>query len=99
MNKYANAILGGWQLSSIFRYNSGYPIRNFFDDSGWATNWQIKTGGFIVDPVETGNNRTNALTARPNLFADPVAAYKSFRSPLPGDTGSRNLLRFPSFIT
>lgn len=99
MNKYANAILGGWQLSSIFRYNTGYPIRNFFDDSGWATNWQIKGGGFLVDPAETGNNKTSGVGGRPNLFADPVAAYKSFRSPLPGDTGSRNMLRYPSYIT
>lgn len=98
MNKYANAIFGGWQLSNVFRFNTGYPIRNFFDDSGWATNWNLKGGGFIVAPVETGNNKTNTVTGRPNLFADPVAAYKSFRSPLPGDTGDRNVLRFPSYI-
>jgi hypothetical protein len=99
LNKIANAFIGGWQLSSVFRFNTGYPIRNFFDDSGWATNWQLKGGGFVNANLQTGNNKTNVLTGRPNLFADPVAAYRSFSSPLPGDTGDRNILRFPSFIT
>jgi hypothetical protein len=31
------------------------------------------------------------------MFADPVAAYKSFRSPFPGETGDRNRIRFPSY--
>lgn len=98
MNKFVNALFGGWQLSSIFRYNSGYPIRNFFDDSGWVTNYNIKAGGFLQNPVETGNNPTTGVGGVPNLFADRVAAYRSFRSPLPGEIGNRNVLRYPSYF-
>ncbi|HSK72644.1 MAG TPA: TonB-dependent receptor [Pyrinomonadaceae bacterium] len=98
MNKFANIFLGGWQLSSVFRYNTGYPIRNFFDDSGWVTNWNLKSGGVLLQQVQTGQNMTTGTNNRPNLFSNPQAAYNSFRSPFPGETGTRNALRFPYYI-
>ncbi|QUV89565.1 hypothetical protein J8C07_12885 [Chloracidobacterium sp. S] len=33
----------------------------------------------------------------PNLFRDPVFASQSFRSARPGETGERNIFRFPAF--
>lgn len=101
MNKFANFFLGGWQLSSIFRYNTGYPVVNgvFFDDAGWVTNWNIKSGVVPIKPILTGNNPTSGTDGVPNLFNDPQAAYNSFRSPLPGESGTRNVLRVPSYIT
>ena len=33
------------------------------------------------------------------MFADRDEAYRSFRSPYPGETGDRNQLRWPSFWT
>jgi hypothetical protein len=100
MNKFANIFLGGWQLSSIFRYNTGYPVVNgiFFDDAGWVTNWNLKSQVVPLQPIETGNNKTSGTNGVPNLFADPQAAYNSFRSPLPGESGSRNILRVPSYV-
>src|SRR5207244_2579720 len=35
----------------------------------------------------------------PNLFSDPNAAYKSFRTPYPGESGDRNQLRYPGMFT
>ena len=32
------------------------------------------------------------------MFSDPTAAYKSFRSPFPGETGDRNQIRFPAYF-
>jgi hypothetical protein len=46
MPKFADAFLGGWQISSVFRYNTGYPISgvsaNFVDIAGWPTNWNLE---------------------------------------------------------
>ncbi|MGB8507808.1 MAG: carboxypeptidase-like regulatory domain-containing protein, partial [Pyrinomonadaceae bacterium] len=38
-NKVVNGLLGGWQLSGIFRWNSGLPLFSPYDDARWATNW------------------------------------------------------------
>lgn len=103
MNKFANAILGGWQLSGIFRYDSGYPYTGgFFDSTGWQTNWQIRSYNTLVRPIQTGTYYGEASAACtsgcdiPNIFADADAAYASFRTPHPGETGTRNAIRFPS---
>ncbi len=102
VNKVVNAFLGGWQLSSIFRYDSGYPYTGgYFDSTGWQTNWQIRSYMTQIRPIETGtyfNTATTACTSGcdiPNLFADPNAAYASFRTPHPGETGTRNAVRYP----
>lgn len=101
MPKIADAILGGWQLSSVFRYNSGYPISgvsaNFVDIAGWPTNWNsrsfvVRTRAIQSSPTSSGPNGV------PNLFSDPTAAYQSFRVAAPGETGDRNAIRDPGYI-
>lgn len=98
----ANALLGGWQLSGIYRFNSGQPFAGYFDGTGWQTNWQVRSFESAVKRVSTGtffNTKSNACTTGctlPNLFADPDAAYASFRTPYPGETGTRNPIRYPS---
>src|SRR6185503_14585863 len=41
-NKFVAAVIGGWQLSGIFRWNSGLPVgfygaSGIYDDARWAT--------------------------------------------------------------
>ncbi len=103
MNKVLNALVGGWQMSGIFRYDSGYPYTGgFFDSTGWQTNWQIRSYNTLVRPIQTGTYYGEASAACtsgcdiPNIFADADAAYASFRTPHPGETGTRNAIRFPS---
>lgn len=92
-----DAVLGGWQLTSIFRWNSGLPIASPFDAAQWATNWNVQSNGVRVAPFESSPTRGGADD--PNLFSDPKAAYNAFRNAFPGETGDRNVLRLPSFIT
>ncbi|MEQ1762343.1 MAG: TonB-dependent receptor [Pyrinomonadaceae bacterium] len=98
MNGFANAILGGWQLSTISRYNTGYPIYGFFDGSGWQTNWNVRSNGTRITQIDPSPNANSGTGGVPNLFADPTAAYKSYRSPYPGESGDRNQLRYPSYF-
>lgn len=97
-NKYVNAVIGGWQLTSIFRYNSGLPTSAPVDVGGWPTNWNVRSWATAIKPVQTSPTRGGG-TVSPNLFSDPKAFYNSFRSPAPGETGSRNIIRYPGFIT
>ena len=92
MNKVADAILGGWSLRGIYRWNTGQPFSPPFDQAQWATNWNVQSNGTRIRPVEYGANRDTR-----NVFADPAAAFRSFRNARPGETGERNTLRGPMF--
>jgi hypothetical protein len=95
-NKVVNALLGGWQLSGIFRWNSGLPIFSPYDGATWATNWNAQSGGVRVAPVQTCPTRGDADA--PKLFCDTTAAYHSFRNAKPGEPGDRNVLRLPGYV-
>jgi|CXWL01.1.fsa_nt_gi hypothetical protein len=110
MNKVLDAFIGGWQLSGIFRMDSGYPFTGgYFDSTGWQTNWNIRSYNTLLKPVSTGTffgsssascqtaqaTNPNAGCSLPNLFSNPDAAYASFRTPHPGETGTRNAIRLP----
>lgn len=88
-----NAILGGWQLSGIFRWNSGLPISAPYDDARWATNWNAQSSTVRIRPVAACPTRGGKL-----FGCNTLDAYKSFRNAFPGETGDRNILRLPGYV-
>ncbi|HEX3102638.1 MAG TPA: TonB-dependent receptor, partial [Pyrinomonadaceae bacterium] len=52
-NKYVNAIIGGWQFNTIFRYNSGLPVGSPVDLGGWPTNWNVRSWATVIKGVKT----------------------------------------------
>lgn len=101
-NRFVDAVIGGWQLSGIYRWNSGLPVGFYgdsgpFDDARWATNWNAQSNVVRTKPLETCPTRGG--TTAPKLFGcDPTAAYRSFRNPYPGEAGDRNVFRVPGYI-
>jgi len=106
MNKFVDAIVGGWNISTVYRWDSGYPFDGYYDQTGWQTNWNIRSYMSLVGGKlpATGvfNSAATSCTAAsgcnpslPNIFANPEEAMKGFRTPHPGETGSRNPIRFP----
>lgn len=103
-----DALLGGWQLTGVWRYHSGLPIANGnggpFELGTWSTNWQLSSNAVRRQPVEQDNSAAVADPTggipglRPNLFANPQAAYRSFRSPRAGEPGDRNILHIPGYF-
>jgi hypothetical protein len=94
MNKLADAVVGGWQLAGIYRWNSGQPVSTPFDAAQWATNWNVQSNGTRIRPVKFG-----AVRSTQNAFTDPQAAFNSFRNARPGETGERNVFRGPTYST
>ncbi len=90
-----DALIGGWQLSGIFRWNTGLPVSAPIDDARWATNFQVQSWSSLTRPLSTCVTKGSATTA-PKLFGcDPTFAYQSFRNAYPGETGMRNVFRLP----
>lgn len=89
-----NALIGGWTLTGIFRYNTGLPAPSPFDQGRWATNWNLSSNGVAIRPIKESPTRKGD----PNLFSDVTAAYQSYRLSRPGEFGERNILRYPSYI-
>ena len=84
-----DAFIGGWQLSGIARWTGGFP---FSVDGGqrWPTDWFLTAIGQMTARPKTGTYKGNGSV---NVFADPAAAQNDFTLPLPGQVGSRNILR------
>jgi hypothetical protein len=94
-----DAILGGWQLSSIFRWNTGLPTGiSPFDEAQWATNWNVQSNSTPTSAISTCPNKPK--NDSPKLFGtcgvDKI--YQSFRNAYPGESGPRNYLRFPGYV-
>ena len=95
-NSVVDKVLGGWTTTGIFRYNTGLPITAApFDCCVWATNWNVQSNGVRVQPIQSSTTKAG----QPNLFSDPIAAYRSFRPARPGEVGDRNVLRAPGYIS
>src|SRR5712664_633274 len=62
-NRAVQAVLGGWQLSGIFRWNTGLPVGSPFDDTRWATNWNVQAKVTPINPVNTCPTRIGTPTS------------------------------------
>jgi hypothetical protein len=85
-----NALIGGWQLSGLARWTSGFP---FTVDNGnyWPTNWDEQGIAQMITRPRTGHFRQpNGSTS---VFANSTAAFSDFQHPFPGQSGSRNVVR------
>ncbi len=84
-----DALIGGWHLSGIFRWTTGFPITV---DNGftWATNWNIEGDAEPNGPTPATANGYIKSLGNPYIFADPTTALNAFRPEWPGESGVRN---------
>ncbi|HLG14068.1 MAG TPA: TonB-dependent receptor [Blastocatellia bacterium] len=91
----ADAFLGGWQLTGIFRWNSGLAAGEPFEADRWATNWNVQSNMVRVRRLVSSPTKKG----EPNIFSNPGEAYRSFRDPRAGEVGDRNILREPGYVS
>jgi hypothetical protein len=88
-----NELIGGWNVSSIVRWTSGFPI-SVDNCPCWATNWNIEglaePNGPAPVAKTTKHAMVNGVDIGADMFADPTAAEAAFRPDLPGESGVRN---------
>jgi len=104
-NGVLDAFIGGWQLSGLARWTSGFP---YSVDGGqrWPTDWFLTGIAQMTAKPKTGIYHLTVpdpVTGKPNSFvspfADAAAAQNAFTLPLPGGVGSRNVLRGDGFAS
>ena len=96
---FEDAVIGGWQLSGLFRLTSGFPV-NISNGYQWPTNWQLGGNADLVSPVKTGAFPVNTGQDAGNIsiFSNGPDAINSFISPFPGQGGARNQIRGQGFF-
>ena len=97
-NGFLNALIGGWQLSGLFRLESGFP---FYVQNGyqWPTDWDLSGNGYQTAPVKTGTFHSPTDPSIVSAFSNFSVAQNSFREPFLGEAGQRNNLRGPGFFS
>jgi hypothetical protein len=90
-NKVLEFFIGGWQLSGLARWTSGFPI-GASNGAQWPTNWELS--GYAT---QIGAAPTHGAVKNPdgsvNIFGTPAAAanaLNAFQADFPGQVGNRN---------
>jgi protocatechuate 3,4-dioxygenase beta subunit len=92
---WADAFIGGWQVSGLARWSSGFPV-SVAHGFEWPTNWQLSGWAILTGkPVNTGRT---VVAGNWNLFPDPQAAIQGFAAPFPGQSGVRNAIRGDGYL-
>ncbi|SPE44124.1 conserved exported hypothetical protein [Candidatus Sulfotelmatobacter sp. SbA7] len=110
-NGFMNSVLGGWGLSGLARWTSGFPF-SVGAGSGWSTDFELEGTSFVVgakpktgvfydssgDPEVFNNPQNNITCACTSPTAPPSGATPNFRATYPGEAGLRNNFRGPGFF-
>ncbi len=97
---FAEAIIGGWQLSGLARWTSGFPV-SMTNGGTWPTNWEL--GGPATQFGQAHPHTTTRPDGSVNLFPKDLPQLPlglgigPFRHDLPGESGTRNTVRGPGF--
>ena len=88
-----NQLIGGWHVSGVFRWTSGFPI-TVDNGPAWATDWNIEGDAMPNGPAPVASNPKHAIVngqdIGPDIFKNPAAAEAAFRPEWPGESGVRN---------
>ena len=91
-----DAAIGGWQLSGLARWTSGFPL-TISNGFVFPTNWEFTGEATLTGQPVTGT--TKNPTGSVNLFPDPQGptGHGAFATTLPGFSGNRNVVRGDGF--
>jgi hypothetical protein len=98
-----DALIGGWQLSGLFRLTSGFPISVDNGTSNYPTNFELEGNANQIAPLHTGvffvpNPGNPTGRAYPNIFSNGPAARASFDYAWAGQAGQRDIVRGDGFF-
>ncbi|MBZ5689659.1 MAG: TonB-dependent receptor [Acidobacteriia bacterium] len=87
-----DAAIGGWRLSGLFRWTSGFPYTIYNNPADYPTDWYWE-GAAVPTVSHVKSGAYHMPDGNVNLFPDPATAESSFNPALPGQVGARNFVR------
>ena len=107
-NRFVDSVFGGWGLSGLGRWTSGFPF-TVSAGAGWATNFELEGSSFLIGPKpKTGvfidsNGNPNVFKNAQSIqcecpYAPTGTGPVLFRDTYPGEAGQRNIFRGPGFF-
>jgi hypothetical protein len=97
VNRGVDAVIGGWQLSGLFRWTSGFPYTIFNNPADYPTDWYWE-GAAMPTVAHVKSGAYHLANGNVNLFPDPATAQNLFSPALPGQVGVRNFVRGDGFF-
>lgn len=94
------AIIGGWQLTGLARWTSGFPV-GVSNGAQWPTNWEL-SGFARLKGQAPSTHTTKNPDGSVNIFGNSTAAdaaFAAFDTDFPGEVGNRNVLRGDGFAS
>ena len=96
--RIVDAIFGGWELTGLARWTSGYPFS--ISTYAFPTNYEQDSKSFLIGQVNTGTYTD--VNGQPNAFKQSESSLdylaSQFRYSYPGESGQRNNLRGPGYF-
>ena len=86
ISRLADELVGGWQTTGIIRWTSGFPF-SVNNGENFPTNYDIQGFATQIGQIPKGRGQLQ------QQFANPAAVFAAFNYALPGQSGSRNILR------
>lgn len=97
----ANQFIGGWQVTGVWRWTSGFPFNVLGCGSCFPTNQTLVGNAELLAgaglPATVVNK--NGPGGYPNAFSDAAQARVHFRPEYPGEVGLRNVLRGDGYFS
>jgi len=97
-----NEVIGGWQLSGIFRLSSGLPFSLF--EPGYTTDWDDPSYAVVTNPAQAAIQKHFDSSGNPQYFKNAgtinsgLTAGSPIRLPYPGEAGQRNNFRGDGYL-
>jgi hypothetical protein len=104
-NRFADTLLGGWEVVGLVRWTSGFPF-SVIPGGTFPTNFQLSGNVFNLQPVATGttflgpNGDPFAFKLGPKadtFLSQAGVTNPNFRFAFPGESGQRNNFRGDGF--
>ncbi len=97
VNRFADAFIGGWNLTGLTHWTSGLPFGSI-DGLGWNTDWADQSWNVAKGQIQSGGHARDS-GGQPNAFKSQTLAITNIRPPYASETGQRNFYRGDGYFS
>ena len=95
MSKWADAVIGGWNIAGIFTARSGLPANSL--SGAFPVAFSAESPAVLIGDRSLFDAGIHDEATGIQYFGDPAAALEALRFPRHGEIGNRNIFRSEGF--